>query len=67
MDEVAVDTSERKILHRIYGPIQERGGWCTRYNHELYQLYKLPSIIKVITTAWLQWAGHLQRQLSSDA
>jgi hypothetical protein len=34
-NEVAVNTFERKILRKIYGPIQENGIWRKRYNHEL--------------------------------
>jgi hypothetical protein len=44
-DEVALGTFERKILRKMYGPYQERGEWCIRYNHKLYKLLKLPSIV----------------------
>jgi hypothetical protein len=59
-DEVTLGTFERKILRQIYGPILERGEWRIRYSHELYQLYKLRSIVKVVKFARLQWAGHLK-------
>jgi hypothetical protein len=29
---------ERKILRKIYGPINENGNWRSRYSHELYQI-----------------------------
>jgi hypothetical protein len=59
-DEVTLGSFERKILRKIYGPIEERGEWRIRYSHELYQLYKLRSIVKVVKFARLQWAGHLK-------
>jgi hypothetical protein len=65
-DEVALGTFEGKILCKIYGHIQERGEWRIRYNHELYQRYMLPSIVKVIKIAQLQWVGHLQRMKNTE-
>jgi hypothetical protein len=47
-DELALSTSERKVLRKIYGPVYERGKWRIRYNHELYQLYNAPNITRVI-------------------
>jgi len=38
--EQMISTFERKILRRIYGPIQEGGCWHPRWNNELYSLYK---------------------------
>jgi hypothetical protein len=35
----ALSTFERKILRRIYGPVQDNGQWRIRYNKELYELY----------------------------
>jgi hypothetical protein len=42
----ALNTFERKILSKIYGPIQENGIWRKRYNHELYNLYNDAEIKK---------------------
>jgi hypothetical protein len=64
-DEVALGTFERKILRKIYDPIQERERRI-KYNHELYQLCKLHSIVKLINIARLQWAGHLQRMKNTE-
>jgi hypothetical protein len=36
--EQMFNTFERKILRRIYGPIQEEGRWRLRWNNELYSL-----------------------------
>jgi len=37
--ERSLSTFKRKILHRIYGPICERGQWQKSQNRELEQLY----------------------------
>jgi len=39
--EQMLKTFERKILRRIYGPIQEGGRWRPRWNNELYTLYRV--------------------------
>jgi hypothetical protein len=52
---------ERKILQRIYGPIQDGGCWCPRWNNELYSLYKEPNIVEDIKFRRLGWAGHITR------
>jgi len=56
-----LDTFERKILRRLYGPTQEGGRWRTRWNSELYILYKEPNIVEDIKIGRLGWAGHLIR------
>lgn len=53
-----LDAFERKILRRIYGPVQE-GVWRIRYNHELYQLYKTPKLSEYVRFMRLRWAGHV--------
>ena len=60
-DESVINSFERKILRRIYGPIKENGIWRIRYNKELYKLYKEPEISVMIKLKRLQWAGHVQR------
>jgi hypothetical protein len=32
---------ERRILRRIYGPINENGMWRLKYNHELYIMIQI--------------------------
>lgn len=57
---------ERKILRKIYGPINDNGTWRLRYNAELYQLYKSPDIVASIRISRLRWAGHIQRMTTED-
>jgi hypothetical protein len=46
--ENALSTFERKILRRIYGPVQDNGQWRIRYNKELYELYGEPDTVTCI-------------------
>jgi hypothetical protein len=43
-----LNTFERKILRRIYGPTQEGGCWHPKWNNELYSLYKELNIVEDI-------------------
>ena len=56
-----INTFERKILRRIYGPINENGVWRIRNNNELKQLYRTPNLDIIIRLKRLQWAGHVYR------
>jgi hypothetical protein len=56
-----LNTFERKILRRIYGPTQEEGRWRLRWNNELYSLYNDLNIVEDIKIRRLGWAGHIIR------
>ena len=58
---IAINSFERKILRHILGPVKENDVWRVRYNNELYELYKEPSISIIVKLKRLQWAGHVQR------
>jgi hypothetical protein len=58
--EKAPSIFERKILRRIYSPVQDNGHWRIRYK-ELYELYGEPDLVTCIKLKRLQWAGHVQR------
>jgi hypothetical protein len=57
-DKEKLRTFERRILRRIFGPTYENDVWRTKYNDELYSLYKDPGIVGVITEARIRWLGH---------
>ncbi|GBO28450.1 hypothetical protein AVEN_190236-1 [Araneus ventricosus] len=57
----ALETFERKVLRTIFGPVQEQGCWRTRYNFELYRLYKEPQVIQIIRSNRLRRLGHVWR------
>ena len=57
---------ERKVLRRIFGPVQESGNWRIRFNHELKTLYLEPDIVAVAKSNRLRWAGHVLRMDDSE-
>lgn len=64
--ENLINAFERKILRRIFGPINDQGIWRIRYNRELYQQYKEAELSTVVKFKRLQWAGHVQRMEESS-
>jgi hypothetical protein len=50
-------------LRRIFGPKrdEETGSWRKLHNEELHKLYSSPSIIRIIKSRRLRWAGHVAR------
>jgi hypothetical protein len=54
---------ENRVLRRIFGPKRDRvtGGWRKLHNKELHNLYSLPSMIRIIRSRRMRWAGHLAR------
>ncbi|GBM72764.1 hypothetical protein AVEN_3415-2-1, partial [Araneus ventricosus] len=57
----ALETFERKVSRNIFGPVQEQGCWRTRYNFELYRLYKEPQVAQIIQSNRLRWLDHVWR------
>jgi hypothetical protein len=60
-DENLLRTFERKILRKIYGPIQEGDTWRIRNNEELNRSIKGEDIVKFIKAKRIRWLGHLKR------
>src|ERR1700755_3403111 len=60
-DEQTLLVFERRILRTIFGGIQIEHNWRRRFNHELYELYAEPDIVKYIKTNRLRWFGHVLR------
>jgi hypothetical protein len=52
---------ENRVLRRIFGPKRDgvTGRWRKLHNEELHNLYSLPSIIRIIKSKRLRWAGHV--------
>jgi hypothetical protein len=40
---------------------EETGGWRKLHNEELHNLYSSPSIIRIIRSRRMRWAGHVAR------
>jgi hypothetical protein len=54
---------ENKVLSKILGPKRDEvtGGWRKLHNEELRELYSSPSIIRIIRSRRMRWAGHVAR------
>jgi hypothetical protein len=54
---------ENKVLRRIFGPKREEvtGGWRKFHSEELHDLYPSPSLIRMIKSRRMRWAGHVAR------
>jgi hypothetical protein len=54
---------ENRVLRRIFGPKRDEvmGGWRKLHNEELHNLYSSPSIIIIIKSRRMRWAGHVAR------
>jgi hypothetical protein len=51
------------VLRRIFGPKRDEvtGEWRKLHNEELHDLYSSPSIIRIIKSKRMRWAGHVAR------
>jgi hypothetical protein len=54
---------ENKVLRRIFGPKRDEvtGEFRKLHNEELRDLYSSPSIIRIIKSRRMRWAGHVAR------
>jgi hypothetical protein len=52
---------ENKVLRRILGPKRNEvtGGWRKLHNEELQNLYSSSSMIRMIKSRKMKWAGHV--------
>jgi hypothetical protein len=51
------------VLRSIFGPKRDEvtGEWRKLLNEELRDLYSSPSIIRIIKSRRMRWAGHVSR------
>jgi hypothetical protein len=54
---------ENRVLRKIFGPRRDEVTveWGKLHNDELNGLYSLPSIVRVIKSKTMGWAGHVAR------
>jgi hypothetical protein len=54
---------ENRVLGRIFAPKRDSiiGGWRKLHIEELHNLYSSPSIIRMIKSRRMRWAGHVGR------
>jgi hypothetical protein len=51
------------VLRRIFDQRRDEvtGEWIKLHNEELHDLYSSPSIIRIIKSRRMRWAGHVAR------
>jgi hypothetical protein len=54
---------ENRVLRRIFGPKRDEltGEWRKLHNEELPDVYSSQSIIRIIKSRRMRWAGHVAR------
>jgi hypothetical protein len=54
---------ENRVLRRIFGPKRDEvtGGWRKLHNEEPHNLFSSPSIIRMIKSRRMRWAGNAAR------
>jgi hypothetical protein len=60
-DENLLRIFERKIMRKIYGPIQEGDIWRIRFNEELNRAMNGEDIVKFIKAQRIRWLGPVKR------
>jgi hypothetical protein len=63
-EEQRLRVFENKVLRRIFGPKRDKvtGEWRKLHNEELRNLYSSPSIIRIIKSRRMRWAGQVERK-----
>jgi hypothetical protein len=62
-EEYRLRVFENRVLRRIFGPKRNEvtGEWRKLHNEEFRDLYSSPSIIPIIKSRRMRWAGHVAR------
>jgi hypothetical protein len=62
-EENRLRTFENRLLRRRFGLKRDKmaGGWIKLHNEELRDLYSLPSIIRMVKSRRMRWAGNVAR------
>jgi hypothetical protein len=52
---------ENRVLRRIFAPKRDKvmEGWRKLHNEEIHNLYSSPSMIRMIKSWRIRWAGHV--------
>jgi hypothetical protein len=62
-EEHRLKVFENRVMRRIVGPKRDEvtGDWIKLHNEQLHDLYSSPSIIRIIKSRRMRWAGHVAR------
>jgi hypothetical protein len=54
---------ENRVLRRIFGPKRDEvtGEWRKLHKEELRDLYSSPSVIRIMKSRMIRWAGYVAR------
>jgi hypothetical protein len=54
---------EKRVLRRLFGSKRDEvtGRWGKLHNEELHDFYSSPSIIRIMKSSRMRWAGHVAR------
>jgi hypothetical protein len=54
---------EKRVLRRVFGPKRDEvtGEWRKLNKEELRDIYSLPSIVRMVKSRRMRWAGHVAR------
>jgi hypothetical protein len=63
-DEALISKWERKVLRKIFGPVNERNLWRIRSNQELRYMYQDLDLVITVRKSRLKWLGHVRRMSS---
>jgi hypothetical protein len=60
---------ENRVLRRLFGLKRDEvtGVWRKLHNEELHDVYFLPTIVRVIKSRRMRWAGHVARMGRGEA
>jgi hypothetical protein len=62
LNEQQLRIFERKILRKMFGPVQDENGiWRIRKNHELNELIGSADTVRFIKSRRMAWLGHVMR------
>jgi hypothetical protein len=62
-EEYRLRVFDYRVLRRIFGPKRDEvtGEWRKLHKEELHDLYSSPSIIRILKSRGMRWAGHVAR------
>jgi glutathione peroxidase-family protein len=56
-----LESFERKIIRRIYGPVRQGREWRTRNNEEIDNIIRKKYIVRFVKARRISWIGHVER------